>query len=246
MRRFLRGLCKVDLAPTLAVAIALCVVEFSHLHPTEIGPGANSTAAQANLQTAMTGAATFYASNHDSYVGIDGRPQLGAGVSSISEIEIGLTFISGQPQLLPEPNIISICRRQPLGRGRDGLQQGDSDLLGHSQSGSQENIRILPGVSGHRYRWHVLLLPWRLVVIGGLHGGNVDADGAEHERVPDRLSATLSGRVYRRPNNSGDSFFGAISTGTPIRSQTVSTSDACSVRKTSLVSDGPRSIRTPT
>ena len=112
MRRFLRGLWKVDLALTLAVVIALCVVESSRAHPTEIGPGANSTAAQANLQTAMMGAATFYASNHDSYVGIDGGPQLPAGVSSIADLDIGLTFIAGH-QASTGPNIISIVAASP-------------------------------------------------------------------------------------------------------------------------------------
>jgi hypothetical protein len=106
VRRFLRGLWKVDLALTLAVVIALCVVEFSHSHPTEIGPGANSTAAQANLQTAMTGAATFYASNHDSYVGIDGGPQLPTGVSSIAEITT-LRYVAGY-SASTSPNMISI------------------------------------------------------------------------------------------------------------------------------------------
>jgi hypothetical protein len=106
VRRFLRGLWKIDLALTLAVVIALCVVEFSHLRPTEIGPGANSTAAQANLQTAMTGAATFYASNHDSYVGIDGGPQLAAGVSSIAEMT-ELTYVAGY-RASTDPNMVSI------------------------------------------------------------------------------------------------------------------------------------------
>lgn len=106
MRRFLRGLWKVDFALTLAVAIALCVVEFSHFRPTEIGPSANSTAAQANLQTAMTGAATFYASNHDSYVGIDGGPQLPAGVSSIAGIT-GLRYVAGY-RASTDPNMVSI------------------------------------------------------------------------------------------------------------------------------------------
>ena len=106
MRRFLRGLWKVDLALLLAVAIALCAVEFSHLHPTEIGSSPNVTAAQANLQTAMTGAATFYASNHDSYVGIDGGPQLPAGVSSIAEIT-GVRYVAGY-RASTDPNMVSI------------------------------------------------------------------------------------------------------------------------------------------
>ena len=179
MRRFLRGLWKVDLALTLAVVIALCVVEFSHLHPTEIGPGANSTAAQANLQTAMTGAATFYASNHDSYVGIDGGPQLPAGVSSIAEIDIGLTFIAGyQASTGPE-------HRQHLAPSRSVLVmtaygKGIQTCWGILRVARSRARPYFPAYPSHRQRGHVLF-PWRLVVIGGLHGGNRDADGVEHE-----------------------------------------------------------------
>ena len=223
---------------------------------------ANNTAAQANLQTALTGAETYYAANDHSYVGIDGGPQLPAGVSSISEIDIGLTFIAGD-QSSPAPNVVSIYAPSPSVVVVTAYAQGDSDLLGHSQGGSQQDTPVFPGVSEHRQRGHVLL-PWRLVVIGELRGCKRGSDGVEHDRVPSGLiyatpltwqvtpihpvvcPAVARGHSYRRPNKSGDSFFGAFSAGAPIRSQTFSTSDACSVRKTSLLSDGPRSIRTPT
>ena len=107
MRRFLRAFWKVDLALTLAVAIALYIVSrpaYNACAGSIRCP--NTTAAQANLQTALTGAATFYASNHDSYVGIDGGPQLPAGVSSIAGIT-GLRYVAGY-RASTDPNMVSI------------------------------------------------------------------------------------------------------------------------------------------
>ena len=54
----------------------------------------------------MMGAATFYASNHDSYVGIDGGRQLPTGVSSIAEITT-LRYVAGY-SASTSPNMISI------------------------------------------------------------------------------------------------------------------------------------------
>ena len=62
MRGFLRGLWKVDLALTLAVVIALCIV-WTLARTTPTHPRNPGDAAQANLQTALTGAAMYYASN---------------------------------------------------------------------------------------------------------------------------------------------------------------------------------------
>ena len=83
-----------------------------HLSVTGCGEGqggcvVSNTAAYSNLRTALSGAATFYASNHASYLGIDGGPQLAAGVSSIGQIDIGLTFVSGG-EASTGPNRISI------------------------------------------------------------------------------------------------------------------------------------------
>src|ERR1039457_5685934 len=52
---------------------------------------ANNTAEQANLQTALTGADTFYTANNQTYSGLLG----GAGVSTITAIDTGLTYVSG-------------------------------------------------------------------------------------------------------------------------------------------------------
>jgi hypothetical protein len=110
VRQFLRALWKIDLALTIAVAVALCV-----LYPLQgplINTGPNDNAAQPNLQTAMTGALTYYRSNFESFLGIDGGPQLPAGVSSITEISFGLTYVGGR-QPSTGPNVISIVAPSP-------------------------------------------------------------------------------------------------------------------------------------
>jgi hypothetical protein len=109
VRRFLRGTWKVDLALTLAVVIALCVVWNLSPNDTRGNPG---DATQANLLTTLEGGGMFYSANNDNYEGITGRPQLPAGVSSIAEIDIGLTYIAGD-QASTGPNIISIVAASP-------------------------------------------------------------------------------------------------------------------------------------
>ena len=106
MRRFLWGLWKVDLALILAVVIALCVVWNPSANDNR-GNNGSGNAAQTNLQTALTGATSFLAANHESYLGIDGGPQLLTGVSPISKIDIGITFIPARVGSTG-PDIISI------------------------------------------------------------------------------------------------------------------------------------------
>lgn len=52
--------------------------------------GANNTAAQSNLQTALTGAKTFYTENSQTYSGID---TYSASYSSITAIDTGLSYV---------------------------------------------------------------------------------------------------------------------------------------------------------
>ena len=54
---------------------------------------ANTTSAQANLQTALTGANVYFTDDHQTYSGVNvgGNPN----VSDISQIDTGLTFVSG-------------------------------------------------------------------------------------------------------------------------------------------------------
>jgi hypothetical protein len=58
--------------------------------------------AQANLQTALTGADTFYTANNQTYAGLYG----GIGVSTITAIDTGLTYVSGSAST--KSNSISI------------------------------------------------------------------------------------------------------------------------------------------
>ena len=102
-----------DLALILAVGIALCVVWGPPLEPAQRRPSANLTPPlRRTYRLPLAGAETFYAANDHAFVGIDGGPQLPAGVSSISEIDIGLTFIPGD-QASTGPNIISIVAPSP-------------------------------------------------------------------------------------------------------------------------------------
>ena len=70
--------------------------------------GCGGVAAEPNLQTALQGANTFYADN-GSYSGIYG----GRGISTITGIEVGLTFVSGQPSTAS--NVISLATNPGAG-----------------------------------------------------------------------------------------------------------------------------------
>ena len=245
----------------LAVVIALCVVVVSRSHQTCERCDANNTAAQANIQTALNGAETYYAANDHSFVGIDGGPQLPAGVSSISEIDIGLTFIAGD-QSSPAPNVVSIYAASPSVVVVTAYLKAIQTCWGILSVARRRAAAYFPAYPD------TVPLARTTSMEARRHrraaGCKRGPDGVEHDRVPSGLiyatpltwqvtpihpvvcPAVARGHSYRRPNKSGDSFFGAFSAGAPIRSQTFSTSDACSVRKTSLLSDGPRSIRTPT
>jgi type IV pilus assembly protein PilA len=70
----------------IGILLAIAIPTFLSVTKT-----ANNTAAQANLQTALTGADTFYTANNQTYVGLYG----GTGVSTITAIDTGLTYLSG-------------------------------------------------------------------------------------------------------------------------------------------------------
>ena len=107
MRGFLRGTWKVDLPLTLAVAIALCIVWNLSPNDSNDTRGNPGDATQANLLTTLGGGGMFYSANNHNFEGITGGPELPAGVSSIAEIDIGLTFILGD-QSSPAPNVVSV------------------------------------------------------------------------------------------------------------------------------------------
>jgi type II secretory pathway pseudopilin PulG len=64
---------------------------------------ADNTAAQANLQTALTGADTFYTADNQTYTGIYG----GSGVSTITAIDTGLSYVPS-PTASTDASTISI------------------------------------------------------------------------------------------------------------------------------------------
>jgi len=65
--------------------------------------GANNTAAQSNLQNALTGAKTYFTDTNQSYVGLE---TANAGTSDISQIGTGLTWVTGTKPS-PGPHTIS-------------------------------------------------------------------------------------------------------------------------------------------
>jgi type IV pilus assembly protein PilA len=72
----------------IGILLAIAIPTFLSVTKT-----ANNTAAQANLQTALTGADTFYTSNNQTYSELLGGSA--SGVSTITAIDTGLTYVSG-------------------------------------------------------------------------------------------------------------------------------------------------------
>ena len=85
----------------LIIGILLAIAIPTFLSVTK---SANNTAAQANLQTALTGADTFYTNANQTYSGID--MSTNAGVSDISQIDTGLVYVSAAAST--GPNVISL------------------------------------------------------------------------------------------------------------------------------------------
>ena len=75
----------------LIIGILLAIAIPTFLSVTK---SANNTAAQSNLQTAFTGAKTYFEAANQTYVGINGGPQ-NAAVSTITAIDTGLTYVTG-------------------------------------------------------------------------------------------------------------------------------------------------------
>jgi type IV pilus assembly protein PilA len=71
----------------IGILLAIAIPTFLSVTKT-----ANNTAAQANLQTALTGADTYYTNNNQTYAGLYNG---GTTVSGITAIDTGLTYVSG-------------------------------------------------------------------------------------------------------------------------------------------------------
>lgn len=83
----------------LIIGILLAIAIPTFLSVTK---GANNTAAQANLQTALTGADTFYTNSNQTFTGLD---QTSTSVSNIKQIDTGLSYVSGAST---GPHVVSI------------------------------------------------------------------------------------------------------------------------------------------
>jgi type IV pilus assembly protein PilA len=82
----------------IGILLAIAIPTFLSVTKT-----ANNTAAQANLQTALTGADTFYTNNNQTYSNI---MTPGAGVSTITAVDTGLSFVATGGST--KSNVISI------------------------------------------------------------------------------------------------------------------------------------------
>jgi type IV pilus assembly protein PilA len=82
----------------IGILLAIAIPTFLSVTKT-----ANNTAAQANLQTALTGADTFYTNNNQSYSKI---MVANAGVSTITAVDTGLSFVSAGAST--KSNVISL------------------------------------------------------------------------------------------------------------------------------------------
>ena len=81
----------------IGILLAIAIPTFLSVTKT-----ANNTAAQANLQTALTGADTFYTANNQTYSNI---MTSGQGVSTITAIDTGLSYVATASS---KSNIISL------------------------------------------------------------------------------------------------------------------------------------------
>lgn len=107
MRRFLRGLSEVDTALVLGGVTLGAVKLWRRWYMSHHLQASYDTAAQTKVLHAMTGAGIFYRSNNQSYEGVEGGPQLRAGVPAISAIHRVATFVPGD-QAPTEPGMVSI------------------------------------------------------------------------------------------------------------------------------------------
>ncbi len=82
----------------IGILLAIAIPTFLSVTKT-----ANNTASQANLQTALTGADTFYTANNQTYSNI---MTSGQGVSTITAIDTGLSFVTTASS---KSNIISLA-----------------------------------------------------------------------------------------------------------------------------------------
>lgn len=110
----------------LIIGILLAIAIPTFLSVTK---GAKGTAAQANLTTALTAAAAYYTDGDQSYLGLDYGPgAAAAGTSSITQINTGLTFQSGNSST--GVNSVSIATPNSGALILTAFSNGQSDCWG--------------------------------------------------------------------------------------------------------------------
>ncbi len=82
----------------IGILLAIAIPTFLSVTKT-----ANNTAAQSNLQTALTGAKTYYEANNQTYTALDTS---NATVSNISQVDTGLQYVSAAKSTAT--NVISV------------------------------------------------------------------------------------------------------------------------------------------
>ena len=87
----------------LIIGILLAIAIPTFLSTTKT---AAKTAAQANLQTALTGADAYYTEANQTFAGIDSPAT--TAVSNISEIDTGMTYVSGVAANSTGLNVVSL------------------------------------------------------------------------------------------------------------------------------------------
>ena len=85
----------------LIIGILLAIAIPTFLSVTK---SANNTAAQSNLQTAFTGAKTYFTAANQTYTGITTN----TNVSNITQVDTGLSFVTGSA-ISTGPNVISLA-----------------------------------------------------------------------------------------------------------------------------------------
>ena len=129
----------------IGILLAIAIPTFLSVTKT-----ANNTAAQSNLQTALTGANTYYTNASQSYSGLLG----GTAYSDIKAIDTGLTYVSGATSNSSGPSSIALeLQRQPGLPRDDGVLARHEGLLdGRRPEGRADHGRQRPEQHRHLLR----------------------------------------------------------------------------------------------
>jgi len=128
----------------LIIGILLAIAIPTFLSVTK---GANNTAAQSNLSTALTGAKTYYTNSQQTYVGIETGNNGVQATSNIQLIDTGVSYVTGTAASTG-PHIVSITvTAGGAGVVMTALANGTNDCWGIWDN-TQQNATVPTGLSG--------------------------------------------------------------------------------------------------